>query len=373
MPKLLYLATEDWAFCLHFLPMARAAKAAGLEVVVAARVGAEAGRIAAEGFRLIHLENRRSSLGPFEILRSMGRMAEVVRAERPDIVHCVNIRMAVLGGIAARFAGARTVILAPTGLGHLWIENGLVERVARGLTRLVVGRILRRPGTHYLFENAEDPRELGLDPADADVTIVGGAGVDPAAFSPTPEPAAPPVTVAIVSRMLKPKGIGEAVAATRRARALGAPVELHLFGTPDPGNRMSYDDADLRRWTAEPGVVWHGRTDDPAAVYRDHHVAMLLSYREGLPKALVEAAAIGRPIVATDVVGCREVVRDGIEGLLVPCGDVEATARALVRLAADQGLRTLLGRAARARFEARFTEQAVQATMAGLYRRLAPV
>jgi glycosyltransferase involved in cell wall biosynthesis len=367
MPKLLYLYSEDWAFARHFLPMARAAQAAGFEVAVALRVRDHADRLAAAGCRVIPLEAERRSLAPFEILRSIARMMRIVRTERPDVVHCIALRPVVLGGMAARLAGARRLVLAPTGLGHLWIENGLIERLARPLVRLLVGRVLRGASTHYLFENADDPREFGLDPGGHDVTIVGGAGVDPAQFPASPEPPAPPVKVAVVARMLVAKGIAETVEAVRRARAQGAAVELHLYGAPDPSNRRSFSEAQLRQWSAQPGIVWHGPTDDVARVWRENHVAMLLSYREGLPRGLVEAAAARRPIIASDVTGCRAVVRDGIEGLLVPLGDVESAARAVATLARDAGLRARMGEAAHARFIERFTEAAVMRTATGLY------
>jgi glycosyltransferase involved in cell wall biosynthesis len=367
MPKLLYIHSEDWAFCQHFLPMARAAQAAGFEVAVAVRVRADADRLAAAGCRVISLEAERGSFSPFEMMRSFARMVGIVRAERPDVVHCIALRPVVLGGLAARLGGARRLVLAPTGLGHLWIENGPAERLARPLARFVIGRVLRGASTRYLFENTDDPREFGLDPAGPDVAIVGGAGVDPAQFPASPEPPAPPVKAAVVARMLVPKGIAETVAAVRRARAQGAPVELNLYGAPDPSNRRSYSQDDLRRWSAEPGIAWHGPTGDVACVWRENHVAVLLSYREGLPKGLVEAAAAGRPIVTTDVTGCREVVRDGIEGLLVPLGDIDAAARALARLAGDAPLRARMGAAAHARFRERFTEEAVMRTMTALY------
>jgi glycosyltransferase involved in cell wall biosynthesis len=242
--------------------------------------------------------------------------------------------------------------------------------VARPLARWLIGRVLRGASTRYLFENPEDPAEFGLDPGGVDVTIVGGAGVDPAQFPASPEPPAPPVKAAVVARMLVLKGIAETVAAVRRARAQGAPVELHLYGAPDPSNRWSYSEDDLRRWSSEPGIVWHGATDDVARVWRESHVAVLLSYREGLPRALVEAAAAGRPIVTTDVTGCREVVRDGVEGLLVPRDDADAAARALILLASDAALRARLGAAANARFRERFTEAAVIRTMTALYAEL---
>src|SRR5262249_26545412 len=180
MAKLLFFHSEDWAFLRHFLPMARAAQAAGFEVAVAVRVRHDADRLKAAGCRVTPLEAERGSLGPFEIVRALLRMIRIVKAERPDVVHCIALRTVVLGGLAAHLAGVPRVVLAPTGLGHLWIENGLIERLARPLARFVIGRVLRSPSTRYLFENREDPREFGLDPDGPDVTIVGGAGVDPA-------------------------------------------------------------------------------------------------------------------------------------------------------------------------------------------------
>jgi glycosyltransferase involved in cell wall biosynthesis len=367
MPKLLFFHSEDWAFLRHFMPMARAAQAAGFEVAVAVRVRNDAHRLEAAGCRVVPLEAERGSLGPLEIIGSVARMVRIVKAERPDVVQCIALRTVVLGGLAARLAGAPRLVLTPTGLGHLWIENGPLERIARPLVRFLIGRALRGPRTRYVFENSEDPGEFGLDPASADVTIVGGSGVDPALVPLSPEPPAPPVKVAVVGRMLIPKGIAETVEAVRRARAQGAPVELNLYGEPDPSNRRSFSADQLRRWAAEPGIAWHGPTDDLARVWRENHVAILLSYREGLPKALLEPAAGGRPIVATDVTGSREVARDGIEGLLVPRGDVDAAAHALVRLAGDAALRARMGAAAHARFMERFTEAAVIRTMTEFY------
>jgi glycosyltransferase involved in cell wall biosynthesis len=252
----------------------------------------------------------------------------------------------------------------------LWIENGPIQRLGRHVVRPIVGRWLNGLRTRYLFENPDDPREFGLDPAGTNVCIVGGAGVDPAQFDPVPEPAAPPLKVAVVARMLVSKGIAETVAAVVRARDRGAAVELHLFGAPDPSNRRAILEADLRQWASQPGIHWHGATVDIARIWAEHHAAILLSYREGLPRSLVEAAAAGRPIIASDVTGCREVIRNEIEGLLVPLGDIDAAADALVRLARDAVLRARLGAAARRRFLERFTEESVERTAAALYRSL---
>jgi glycosyltransferase involved in cell wall biosynthesis len=244
-------------------------------------------------------------------------------------------------------------------------------RVLRKAVRVIIGSVLRGSRTRYLFENRDDPGEFGLPANDPAVTIVGGAGVDPDDFPVLPEPPSPPVKVAVVARLIAPKGIAEAVAATKRARSLGAAVELDLYGETDAADRRAIAPALLRQWSSEPGIAWHGGTSDVARVWRDHHVALFLSYREGLPRSLVEAAASGRAIVATDVPGCREVVRHRMEGILVPLGDVKAAARALLELASDAALRARLGAAAQARFRERFTEQAVRQTVRTLYESLA--
>jgi glycosyltransferase involved in cell wall biosynthesis len=371
-PKILYLVTEDWFFVSHFLPMAQAARDCGLQVVVATRVREDGERLKAEGFAVIAIESRRGSFSPLRSLRDFIQAVKIVRAERADIVHCIALRPVVIGGIAAKLAGSGALVLAPTGLGHLWIERGIAVRLARRVVSAIVGSWLRGRRTRYLFENRDDPQEFGIDPDGADVTVVGGAGVDPEKFLRSEEPAAPPLKVAVVARMIRPKGIVESVEAVQRARAAGALVELHLFGDPDPDNPRSIPRVTLERWSAEPGITWHGRVADVAQVWRHHHVAMLLSYREGLPRSLVEAAALGRAIVATDVAGCREVVRDGQEGILVPLGDIDAAARALTTLAADPDLRYRLGAAANARFHERFTADAVRQKVRNLYLSLAP-
>jgi glycosyltransferase involved in cell wall biosynthesis len=295
----------------------------------------------------------------------------IVRAERPDIVHCIALRSVVMGGMATKLSTGCPVILALTGLGLLWIERGRGVSLVRSLVRTIVTSWLRGPNTRYLFENRDDPREFGLDPAGPEVTIVGGAGVDPAEFPMVQEAPAPPLKVAVVSRMIASKGIIEAVEAVRRARASGAAIELHLFGGLDSSSHRGLSTDLLNQWSREPGITWHGATTDVPRVWREHHVALLLSYREGMPRTLIEAAASGRPIVTTNVPGCRDVVRDQVTGFLVPPHDVEAAARALVMLAADPALRARMGAAANKHFHEHFTVTSVQRVVGQLYRSLA--
>jgi glycosyltransferase involved in cell wall biosynthesis len=367
---LAFVVTEDWFFASHFLPMARAAREMGLDVAVVTRVRGHGPAIEETGARVIPLEAERSSLNPLAAGYAAGQLAAILREERPDIVHCIAIRAILVGGFACAMAGIPRRVYALTGLGFLGARRDLAGRLARQALRRLI-RALETRATRYLFENPDDPGLLGLDPADARVTIVGGAGIDPERLQPSRLPASPPLRVAVVARMLWSKGIDVAVEATRLARSRGAAVELSLYGEPDPSNPRAVPLETLKLWDREPGIAWHGRTTDVAAVWREQHVCCLPSRGgEGLPRTLLEAAACGRAIVTSDVPGCRAIVRDGVEGRLVPPGDPAALAEALVSLADDPALVARMGQAARTRVLDGFTEEQVGNAVKDLYRRM---
>ncbi|GJE56353.1 glycosyltransferase family 4 protein [Methylobacterium thuringiense] len=368
---LAFVVTEDWFFASHFLPMARAAVAMGLSVAVITRVRAHRAVIEAAGARVIELEAERSSLNPMAAGYAAGQLAAILKALKADIVHCIALRGILVGGTAAAMTGIPDRVYALTGLGLLGAREDRTGKLARlALKGLIRGPLASRR-TRYLFENADDARALGLDPSDTAVTIVGGAGVDPDAFVPRPLPPPPPLEVAIVARMLWSKGIDVAVEAVRLARGQGAAVALSLYGAPDASNRRAIPEATLRAWSRD-GVTWHGPTRDVAGVFAAHHVGCLPSRGgEGLPRTLLEAASSGRAILTSDVPGCRDLVRDGVEGLLVPPGDAQALAAALMRLAGDPALVERMGEAARARIlQGGYTEAAIGSAVAGIYSEL---
>jgi len=365
--SVLFLITEDWFFVSHFLPMARKAREMGLDVTVVTRVRAHRAEIEATGARVIALDAERRSLNPFAVLRYLRTLTGILRDERPDILHCIALRVILRGFLAARFAKIRNRVYAVTGFGFFGARRDVVGRLAR----LGLSAVLRGPldgeGTRYLFENEDDPRVLGLSPTDPRVVIVGGAGVDPDAYPVTPMPAQPPLRVAVVARMLWSKGIDLAVEAVRRARVAGADVTLSLYGSPDPSNPKAVPEQRLRAWGEIPGIHWHGPTRDPGAVWRDHHVCLLPSRGgEGLPRTLLEGAICGRALLTTDVPGCRSLVRDGTEGVVVPA-EAGALAEALQRLAADPALVARLGNAARERILTGYTERHVMDAVGRLY------
>jgi glycosyltransferase involved in cell wall biosynthesis len=371
-PKLLFVVTEDWFFCSHFLPMARAALAAGYDVSVACRVRDHRLTIEALGCRVLPLEADRKTLNPFAVLTALNAMRRLIAAEKPDIVHLIALRSIIVGGLAARLAGVSRRIIALTGMGLLGAAETISARLARGAIRFYLRSIVDGTSVRFLFENRSDPLLLGLDPDNmAKVVIVGGAGVDPQIFAPQPLPDAPPVRVGLIARMLWSKGIDTAVEAVSTARAGGADVTLSLYGSPDPGNPKAIPESTLNAWAALPGINWRGRIaqSDVPAIWAGHHLAMLPSRGgEGLPRTLLEAAACGRAILTTDVPGCRDLVRNGVEGLVVPPGDAQALANAILQMVANPGAFATMGDAARYRVMDGHTEEAVGQRVVALYR-----
>ena len=368
---LIFIVTEDWFFASHFLPMLRAAREAGYAPAVICRVRAHREAIEAEGARIIPLEADRGQRELGSAIATIHKIRDILREERPAIVHLIALWPIALGGVAAILAGVRRRVYAVTGLGFLGASTTPRARLARFVTRLVLRGLLDGRKVRFLLENPDDARLLGFDPDAARVVIVGGAGVDPEAYPASPLPPSPPLRVAVVARMLWSKGVDVAVEALRLARQRGAEITLSLYGEPDPTNPKTIPRETLEAWSREPGITWRGRTGDAAGVWREHHVCCLPSRGgEGLPRTLLEGASCGRAVLTSDVPGCRALIRDGVEGLLVPPGDAPALANAMLTLAGDPARLTIMGEAARARVLSGFTERHVIDGVAAMYREL---
>ncbi len=368
-PRLLFVVTEDWFFLSHRLPMARAAQAAGFEVHVATNVADGAAAVAREGFVLHPVRFARGRLSPFATLATIVALRRVHRDIAPDLVHHVALQPTILGSLAALGLPVARVN-AITGLGYAFTSDSARARVVRAVIGTLLRGLLDRDRSIALVQNPDD-RELlsGLGIASERIVLVPGSGVDVARLTPMPEPAGP-VTAAFVGRLLDDKGIRTLVAAHRLLRQKGLAVELLIAGTPDPANPASVSQAEAAAWGHESGITWLGHVDDIATVWARAHIAVLPSRREGLPKSLLEAAACGRPMVATDVPGCREVAIANQTGLLVPPDDADALAAAIGTLARAPELRARFGRAARRLAEGRFAADAIGRAVLELYLRL---
>ena len=372
--KLIFLVAEDWYFWSHRLPMARAARAAGFDVAVATRVAAHGERIRQEGFALHALGWRREQLGPWASLLAIAEIYRLYRRERPLIVHHVALKPALLGGIAALLARVPAVISMIAGTGYGGIDAGWRVKLIGASLRFVWPLLLLRRNCRVIVQNDEDRQAIAaLRPAAAErIVVIRGSGVDLDYFRPLPEPPSPPIVIAYVGRMIAIKGVAVLVEAQRALRERGVDVRLMLAGKPDPSNPSSLNASQLDAWARLPGVAWCGHQDDVRAIWAAAHIAVLASLGgEGLPKTLLEAAAIGRPIVATDVPGTRDIARAGVNALLAPPGEATALAAAIEQLAGDAVLRRRFAEAGRRLVEAGYSDQAVETATAALYRSLA--
>jgi len=367
-PRVLYLITVDWFFASHFLDRAVAAAQAGYEVLVVTNLDTEQPGLRAAGLLPIHWHVHRRGLNPISELRALLQLLRIYRTQRPDLVHQIALKPIVYGSLAARVSGVRRVLNAPVGMGFVFSSESLLARGLRPLVRLALRALLNPPRSRVVFENRDDQAGAVADGLvrEEDAVLIRGAGVDVRRITPAPEPPGRP-RVVLVARMLWDKGVGELVEAARLLRGRGVDAEFTLVGGVDPDNRACIDLAQLRAWQAEGVVDWLGHRQDVATILAGSHIVALPSYREGLPKALLEALAAGRPIVTTDVPGCREVVVDGENGLLVPPRDAPALAEALSRLILNAALRRRFGAAGRRLAEREFATELVEQATLELY------
>jgi glycosyltransferase involved in cell wall biosynthesis len=365
-PRLLYLVAEDWYFCSHRLPLAIAARASGFDVTVATRVHKHGQQIRDAGIALEPIGLDRHSHNPLRELRSLAQMAGIYRRLRPDLAHHVAVKPVLYGSIAARIAHTPAVVNAIAGQGYVVSSSDLRARLLRPAIQMAYRVLLNRSGSRLIVQNPDDVAALtDSHLVDRDrVVMIRGSGVDTVLFSPAPEPEG--VCLAVLpARLLRDKGVVEFVEAARALRARGVQARFALVGEPDPGHPAEISVSEIERWRQEGVVEYWGWRDDMRAVFQKAHLVCLPSYREGMPKALIEAAACGLAIVTCDVPGCREVVRDQDNGLLVPPRTVEPLAQALGRLIEDAQLRRRMGARGRARALAEFSvDQVIEETLA---------
>jgi glycosyltransferase involved in cell wall biosynthesis len=368
-PRLLYVVSEDWYFLSHRLPMARAARDAGFEVHVATRVKDGAAAIAAERFILHPIPFARGQLSPLASLRTISALRRIHRTGTPTVTHHVSLQPSVLGLIAALGLAAPSVN-ALTGLGYSFTSPAVKARTVKFAIGSALRLLLDRAGVISLVQNDDDRAALmALGIPESRIALIAGSGVDIARFTPLPEPAGPP-TVAFVGRLLDDKGIRTLVAAHRLLRTAGADTRLLIAGTPDPANPASVPLDEAASWNEEPGITWLGQVDDIRGLWARAHIAVLPSRREGLPLSLLEAAACGRAMVATDVPGCRVIVIPGETGLLVPVDDASKLADAIGRLLRETELRAQFAAAAQRLVVERFSADIIGRQIVALYRRL---
>jgi glycosyltransferase involved in cell wall biosynthesis len=364
--KILFFVTEDWFVCSHWLPLIGAAKNSGLEVVVVTRTNKHAEMILQHGARVIPFDISRRGSNLFREFATILRLAGIYRKEKPDIVHHVAMKPMLYGSLVAHLVRVPHTINWVAGMGWLFVSGTRRAKIMQIVVRKALGILLR--GTSVIVENPDDQAIIStLGVADRHIHLVRGAGVDTVLYAPSPEPEGV-LQVVLPARMLWDKGVGEFVSAARQLRQRGVQARFVLVGEPDTENPASVPMEQLLAWQKEGVVEWWGRREDMPRVLANSHIVCLPSYREGLPKSLLEAASCGRAIVTTDVPGCREIVRDGDNGLLVEARNVPALADALARLLDNPALRQKMGERGRARVLDEFSQERIVAQVLMLYR-----
>lgn len=360
--KIVLFANTDWYLWNFRRSLAVALRDAGHDVLLISPDGPHGEKLRGLGLRWQPLPMDRRSLNPVREALLLVHLVRLLRRERPDVVHGFTIKCAVYGSLAARLAGVPGRVNAVAGMGYVFISNSPKARVLRPVVRSLLKLALGGRNARLILQNPDDValfEKAGLVDA-AQVRLIAGSGVDCSRFTPDPDrkPGAV-LRVLLPARLLWDKGLAEYLQAARVLKAEGRPIEFLLAGEPDPGNPAAVPEATVREWVGEDVVQWLGHVDDMPALLRSVDIVALPSYREGLPKGLIEAAASGCALVTTDVPGCREVVTHDIDGLLVPVRDGEALAGAIARLQDEPALRARLAEAGRGKALRRFDERIV--------------
>lgn len=366
MTRLLFVVTEDWYFVSHRLDLAKAAKMRGYRVAVLCRVSACQDIIESAGIELMNWRLERGSVNPFLEFRSLIDVRNALRTFNPDLVHAVALKPSVYAAVMGKITGTGASVYALGGLGFIFSSSRPKARLFRTILLRVFRWMFSQKRTLLILQNPDDQTLLISERAIAPekVRLIRGVGVDTDLFCPRPNPPGPPVVI-LPARLLWDKGVGEFVAVARALRSKGVVARFVLVGASDPHNPESIHEDNVQGWVAEGIVEAWGHRDDMPEVLRQSSIVCLPSYREGLPKALIEAASCARPIVAFDVAGCREVVEHGKNGLLVPFGDIDKLSTALATLISDPELRGRMGDAGRDKVlrefsKERITEETVQ-------------
>lgn len=370
--KLMFFVTEDWYFVSHRLALAKAAIAAGFDVALITRTGSHEKEIRDAGIRLYPFEIDRSGLNPLREITTLHKLYRIYKIEKPDIVHHVALKPVIYGSLIAKLVQTKGVVNALTGLGSVFSSNAPLSRLLRPLVLGMFKVALSGKNQRLILQNHDDADlfakkkivEPGL------IRLIRGSGVNTGAFCAIDEPPSLPPLVVLPARMLRDKGICEFVEAARMLHKKNVKARFVLVGKPDKQNPSSISPEQLAKWHEEKVVEYWGWHADMAAIFQDAHIACLPSYREGLPKSLLEAAACERPIVATDVPGCREIVIDGKNGWLVPKGDAAALAAALEDAITNPDKRKAYGKAGRELVLSSMSEEKVISETLSVYREL---
>jgi glycosyltransferase involved in cell wall biosynthesis len=373
--KILFFANTDWYLYNFRLALARELRRKGNEVVLVSPPGPYGKKLCDEGFVWLPFNFSVRSMNPFKELGVIRQLIALYRREKPGLCHHFTIKCVLYGSIAAYFSGKTPVVNAVTGLGHIFTDNGfktlLLRPIVRKLYRFIFS--LNARNMRVIFQNAEDRAffiRAGMVP-ESHTRLIRGSGVNCEQFHPGDgQRDGGPVQILFASRMLKEKGIRELIEAAAILKEKGITAKFVIAGEAYPENPSSLTEREIERIKDAGDVNYVGHVDDMPTLIRKSDIVVLPSYREGTPKILIEAAAMGKPIIATDIAGCADLVRHNVNGFLVPVRDAQALSDALLTLISDSGLRESFGRMGREIVLNEFAEDIVISKTMEIYREL---
>ena len=367
--KILYLANVDWFFRSHRLSIAEAAKDAGFKVHIACKFTEHRSEFEEMGFKTHDLSLSRGGTNPFAEMRAFWEIANTISRLNPDILHLISVKPLLYGGILSQLYSVQRIVASVSGLGYIFTATSAKAKLLKHLLIKLYRVALNHNNTSVIFQNKSDLDLFErLEIVDSEQTVlIPGSGIDLEMFSQQPEPRGDEKIVMFVGRILVDKGVGEFVSAARILKDKLDQVRFVLVGDCDPENPNSYSRNEISNWVLS-GVIEHwGSTKDVGEWMARASLVVLPSYREGLPKVLIEAAAIGRAVVTTDVPGCRDAILPGHTGLLVKPKNAIDLARAIKSLLANVKLRREFGEHGRKHAENKFDIRDVVSVHIRLY------
>lgn len=362
----------DWFFLSHRIPIALAAKQAGFDVYVAAADTGKGAEIERHGLSFIPLPFLEEKESLFRELQMIRRLTRLYKQIQPDIVHHVTMRPVLYGSIAARRAGVPVLVNLFAGLGHLYTHDTVKNRLIRGFSEPLFRYGFAHPQHRLILQNRDDKQTVlqrALLPEEK-ISVIRGSGVDTEAFKPDPDVQEEP-RISYFGRLLWSKGLKEFIGAAGIVRNVMPEAEFHLFGEPYPANPESVSLSAIEEWKKLPNVTVHGRIENVVPdMQRSAVICLPTAMREGVPKSLLEGAAAGKPLLATDMPGCREIVEHGKNGYLVPAGSADLLAERILHLMKHPGLRKEFGRNSRKMVTEGFSVELVIARTLKVYEEL---
>ena len=358
MARILFVITEDWALISHRLHLVKAAIAEGHKVALATRFSIHEDMLRELGVMTFHWGLVRRSLNPIGELASILTLRHIIKSFQPDLVHAVAQKPVLYSGILKRLGGKFGFVAALGGIGFIFTSPVLKAKLLRPFISRLLQFCLAGKNTRFILQNPDNIclfETLGIVKTGF-TKLVRGSGVEIDQYRPSALPNGVPVII-LPARMLWDKGVAEFVNAARSIKEKGFKAEFVLVGDIDRHNSASVRQSQIDEWVSLKIVNHLSRHDHMASIYPETTITCLPSYHEGLPKVLLEAASCARPVIAFDVAGSREIVKDGKNGFLVPFKDQNRLEAALITLITDRQLCKKMGRAGRKMVEAEFSDR----------------